>query len=512
MQQATSRHSLATWQYVLALIATSALLRLPQLLSRNLLLEGDECILGLMGLHVARGHEFPIFFYGQTYGLSIVEAPAAAVSFLIGGIGPVQLKLAMLAIWIAGTCWYFLAFARPMGHARSFWIALLLASVPAWGATSMKAWSGYLTAYAVTGLCGYVIARNDNRRAGPWGFTGVLTSVVYFAHPLWLPGLLPIVVFFLWSSRKGRFWATYLGGILVAAAPVLMAKAIWFAGAVPAWVGPTAGNPHLVASLPAVAKQISVALTGSYYFGNAVPLGPMTTTVAWIWLAVLVAVVPVQVARLLTRRYLLWSHLLFLSVLATVIANWLLLDSRDARYVLALHAPLVYLIGFELCDLVDRRVVTSRRVAAAIVLLLAVQVSSMTEFSRYSYMWWTNTADTPREGKTLQKVIGALRSRGVTHAFTINALLQWQITFYSGESVVARWKTMRERYPPYVTEVDRALANGEPVAIVGYTAYANDIERIVPDPQTIVDVDGKYLVYFGAHEDVLRKGEFELPR
>ena len=501
-----------TWQYLLALMAVSALLRLPQLLSGNLLLEGDECILGLMGLHVARGHDFPIFFYGQTYGLSIVEAPAAALSFLLAGVGPVQLKVAMLAVWIAGTCFYFLAFARSLGYARSFWIALLLASMPAWGATSMKAWSGYLTAYAVTGLCLWVIARNGNHRAVPWGLAGALTGIIYLAHPLWLPGLLPIVGLFLWSSGKGRFWATYLAGVLVVAAPVAAAKAMWFAGTVPAWAGPTAGNPHLVASLPAVAKQIFVALTGSFYFGNAVPLGSITTAVAWIWLAVLVVVVPIQIARLLTRRYLWWSHALFVSVLATVFANWLLLDWRDARYVLALHAPLVYLAGFELFDLVDRRAVASRRIAAAVALLLALQIASMTEFSRYSYMWWSNTAASPSEDKTLRKVVGYLRSRGVTHAFAMNALLQWQITFYSGESVISRWKSMRERYQPYVTEVDRAFANGEPIAIVGYTGYTYGLDRIVPDPQAIVDVDGKYFVYFGPDEEVLRRAGFELPR
>jgi len=72
VQQASSRHSFATWQYLSALAAIGLILRLPQLLSPNLLLEGDECILGLMGLHVAQGREFPIFFYGQKYGLWIV--------------------------------------------------------------------------------------------------------------------------------------------------------------------------------------------------------------------------------------------------------------------------------------------------------------------------------------------------------------------------------------------------------------------------------------------------------
>src|SRR6185436_13808371 len=94
--------SAPTWLYLVALAIVTVISRLPQLLSRNLLLEGDECILGLMARHLAAGREFPLFFYGQRYGLAVVEAPAAALSFLLFGAGAVPLKIAMLAIWLAG--------------------------------------------------------------------------------------------------------------------------------------------------------------------------------------------------------------------------------------------------------------------------------------------------------------------------------------------------------------------------------------------------------------------------
>jgi hypothetical protein len=55
------------------------------------------------------------FFYGQRYGLAIIEAPAAALNFLIFGVGAAPLKLAMLAVWLAGIlrlCWRRQAAAR----------------------------------------------------------------------------------------------------------------------------------------------------------------------------------------------------------------------------------------------------------------------------------------------------------------------------------------------------------------------------------------------------------------
>src|SRR5262245_61278129 len=161
------------WSCAAVLSAAAVVARLPQLLSPNLLAEGDECLVGLMGLHVARGHDFPIFFYGQKYGLAIVEASAAAVSFAIFGAGPITIKAPMLAIWIAGLACCFRAFARVFGTARAFWIALLLVLAPAWAVTSMKAWSGYVTAFAATGLVIDLVTGGAQRRISTWLAAGV---------------------------------------------------------------------------------------------------------------------------------------------------------------------------------------------------------------------------------------------------------------------------------------------------------------------------------------------------
>jgi hypothetical protein len=296
------------------------------------------------------------------------------------------------------------------------------------------------------------------------------------------------------------------------ASAITALNVVWMADAVQTWIGPTAGNPHLLASLPRLLNQLYVNLTGSYYFGTPVHTGPVSEAVAYMWLVVLGATAALQVYRVVSRKPLLWSHLLFLSVISTLLANWILLDWRDARYVLAVNAPLVFLAGIELFDLADRYHLPFRRSVAAICVVLALQAVSMNEFAHYTYMWWTNSKDSPSEARTLRKVIDQMRSRGVTHAFAMNALLQWTITFYSRETVIARWKADVDRYPAYVKEIDRALDAGEPVAIVGYVGYTNGLEQKVPDPQRIIDVDGKYFVYFGVDRDLLWKTGFYLAR
>src|SRR3954466_11417937 len=96
------RVRLQTSIYAVALVVISVLSRLPQLRSPNLLVDGDECVLGLMAKHVAQLKEFPIFFYGQNYAFSPIEATAVAISFLPFGVGPVALKLAALGLFAAG--------------------------------------------------------------------------------------------------------------------------------------------------------------------------------------------------------------------------------------------------------------------------------------------------------------------------------------------------------------------------------------------------------------------------
>jgi hypothetical protein len=509
---AATGRSAPIWVYLIALAAVALLSRLPQLLSRNLLLEGDECILGLMGIHVAQGKEFPTFFYGQKYGLAIVETPAAAVSFLIFGAGPVSLKLAILAVWIVGIAFYFLSFSRVLGPARSFWVTLLLVLMPAWAAASMKAWSGYVTAFSATAVVLYLITHNGDRRSLPWVIAGGVTGIIYFSQPLWLPSLLPIVLYFLVTSRRLSLSLAYGSGIAAVAVAIAALRVVWLADAVQTWIGPTAGNPHLFASLPRLLNQLYVNLTGSYYFGTPVHTGPATETVAYAWLAVLGVAALLQIYRVVARKYLLWSHLLFLSVMSTLLANWVLLDWRDARYVLAVNVPLAFLAGVELFDLADRYQVPFRRCVAVICLALALEAVSMNEFARYAYMWWTNSRNSPSETRTLRKVIDHMRSRGVTHAFAMNALLQWPITFYSGETVIARWKADADRYPAYITKIDRALERGEPVAIVGYVGYTQGLERMVRNPEAIINVDGKYFVYFGADKDLLRTAGFHFSR
>jgi hypothetical protein len=488
--------------------------RLPQLQSPNLLVDGDESVLGLMAKHVAQGKEFPVFFYGQHYALETFEAGAAALAFALFGVGALTLKLAMLALWTIGVLFWFLALSSLVGTTSSFWISAALVLNPVWAAWSMKAGGGYITSFTATAVLLWLLTRDrEKETVTRWLIAGALTSVIYLAQPLWLPGVLPILLMVL-ASRRRRWWGVgYLG---VAAAAILLVK-LTTGTETEAWGGPVLGNPDLAGSLARVARQVYVYLTGSYYLSWPLdPPGPITNALALVWYGVLPAAVLIQLYRLFTKQYCLPSHLLFVSVCSTLFAEWALLGARDARYLLPLGALLVTLAGIELVDLVDRRLLPKKAAVVLTFAMLLLGSLSMREFSEFNYLW-KNPPNRWTEARRLQQVFGYLKVSDVSRVFSMNGMLDSQLVFYSDEKVISRWTNPRARYPAYVKAVDRALADGEKIAVVGYThasgapgcwdipICSGGLEGMVANPESIFTVDGKYFVYVGADRELLKK-------
>jgi hypothetical protein len=499
--------------YILALASICLLSRLPQLRSPNLLADGDECVLGLMAKHVLQGKEFPIFFYGQHYAFSPVETVVSALTFLVAGVGAVPLKVAGLSLWTVGVVFLFLALSRVLSAARSFWIAVVLVLNPAWAVWSMRMGGGYLTAFAASSvLVWLILGDRDRETMWRWLAAGGLTAVIYLAQPLWLPGLLPIVGVVLVSRRRPSWALAYLS---VAGALTLLVKFGTVTPDLP-WNGPTMGNPALLASLPDVARQIYLALTGSYYLYWAIdPPGPATIAMALIWCGAIAATVLVQLYRLFLRRHSSLSALLCVSVAATLAAEWVLLAVRDARYLLPLTGLLVPLAAIELLDLADRRLVPKQALFAITAVMVVLGAVSASEFRAFNFLW-TNPPQRWSEAKRLQQVFNYLHVKDVRRVFSKNGMLDPQLTFYSNERVLSRSDPLG-KYPPYVKEVDRALAGGETVAVVGYTNQSGapgcwdvpictgGIDHLVPNPESIFVVDDKYFVYVGANRELLTR-------
>jgi hypothetical protein len=441
----------------LALIATCVISRLPQLLSPNLLVDGDEATLGLMARHLAHARELPVFFWGQRYGLSTIEAGLGAVAFVVAGTGAVQLKVAMLALWTAGVVFLFLAQVGVIGLNRSLWITALIVLGPGWAVWSMKARGGYLTAFAATAMLIWLLAGRQRLTTRNWVAAGVLIALAYVAQPLWVPGAIPFVLVALLSPRSWRSVGAFAAG----AAGVLLLAAVAAASTTGDWNGtPIFGNEHPLHSISEIAQQIYVTMTGAYYLWfTRTPPGTATVALALFWSATLPALLVIQLYRVATRRFASWSHVLFASLCATLLFEFITLGARDARYMLPLLAPLVMLAGFEWTDLIAPHRGPLRATAALTAILLVAGAVSVAEFRRFSFLW-TNGAASMSESARLKAVASYLKAKDISHVYAMNGLLESELTFYTDEQVIARWTDPLDRHPAYPREVDRALAHG----------------------------------------------------
>lgn len=102
-------------------------------------------------------------------------------------------------------------------------------------------------------------------------------------------------------------------------------------------------------------------------------------------------------------------------------------------------------------------------ITAAVLLLGAAPPS---EFRSFSFLW-SNPEKRSTETARLRRAVSLLEANGARHVFSMNGLLQWQLMLYRDEAVLARGTEGMDRYPAYLIAVDRALAQGEPVAVVG---------------------------------------------
>ncbi|MFH1539691.1 MAG: hypothetical protein ABIH66_12105, partial [bacterium] len=133
-----------TWHLVLILVAVSLGPRVYLLLTTERTPDADECIVGLMALHVSRGERPPVFFYGQHYGGGhVIEALAAVPWFVREGPSAVAVQAVPVVFSVALALLVFFWMGRAMGQGVGFVCALALSFSTPFLKSSFKA-DGYI--------------------------------------------------------------------------------------------------------------------------------------------------------------------------------------------------------------------------------------------------------------------------------------------------------------------------------------------------------------------------------
>ncbi|MEV4812953.1 hypothetical protein [Micromonospora avicenniae] len=189
----------------------------------------DEATMGLAALHIARGQDFPVWFYGQSY-MGTLEAYLAAPVLAVTGPSVFGLRLVTVALY---ALFVLLAWRLTLRLTGDRWFALLLVVLLAFGSdrivkNQLIAGGGYpemnpagvalalLTYDLCTGRPGHRLLR--------WTAWGLLAGLMLWVDPLVLPYVVgpgAVLVAFRWRELRGRAGAVLGIAVLVGAAPLL---------------------------------------------------------------------------------------------------------------------------------------------------------------------------------------------------------------------------------------------------------------------------------------------------
>ncbi len=472
--------------------------RLPQLLSPELLLDGDECVTGLMAKHFIEGKEIPIFFHGQAYGFAFIETALVSLFYLLFGMNDLSVKLPMLLMWTTGILFFYKTLTEI--NTKNKWLPLLVTLVfifaPSWALWSMKARGGYLTSFFFSSLLMWIIFRKKGIKSKlTYFFIGLILVIIYQSQPLWLPGLLPIIIYKLYAQLNRN-------KILSLAAGLIPLSCIFL------WLKMHAANHwkpkvfdlslhtliHNLRDLPVLLFDHFKGWYFLYYIYKA----PLTCNIFSCLTIALIAVLVI-----LAIKYSIKSpgeHSLFiisvLSILFTI-GYCLFLTEHAPRYLI----PITGFILFSLFILLDKSLLSA---SASLRLnnllcgtLILISIPAIISFKDYTFY--------PARKTEVLASVDYLQKHDIKYCFSNDGLLQWQIMFYSGEKILCRESDTEDRYPEYVQAVNNAfIHNRQQVALIDNTA---DLKSISPDKA--VNVISHFYIVLQPEEQVLKDMEFK---
>jgi hypothetical protein len=443
--------------------------RLPQLMSPNLFLDSDECIMGLMTRHFSEGKGIPWFFMGQAYGLSIVEVLFIRLFWAFFGVSDMTMKVSMLLLWTCGIAFFYKTLCL-IGYRNNRWAPFLMTILfiffPAWAFWSMKARGGYLTSFTLSSIVTWMVFNKKiNAPSYVPLLTGFLIGVIFQSQPLWLAGLIPVVCFTYYQLKRRRSIFILSAGVVTTMAIFHFLKADLHI----IWQPPQFSFSHFnFDSFMTLSRQAYQNFAGCYnYLIICQPTVITKITAIFQTGFFFVALITCSFYLLEGRKIDTLFGIFSLSALCTFGALFFL-SVMAPRYVLPLSGYVALILYMLIINLKWTRVVNG-------ILFIAIFMGAVSMWSFRNHKFELATR------QELLALIDKLCSRNIFHVFTNCGQLQWQIAFYSNERIKVRSFGENDRYPAYVEAVDKALNSGEvKVALAGFCDP--DQASVIPIP------------------------------
>jgi 4-amino-4-deoxy-L-arabinose transferase-like glycosyltransferase len=450
--------------------AAGIALRVWALLLPQGAVDADEAVVGLQTRGILHG-VFPVFFPGQGYG-GTQEAFLAAPLVAVFGLGPIPLRLVVIALWAASALLVWRIGRHVLDERRAVLAAVLFWVWPAYFDWKSTRAHGFYGAELFLGLATLLLvirlAERVTRR--DLVLLGLSLGCGLWASPQVAIVALPALGWLVWRRRAVvRGWPYVLAAALLGGLPWLLGNVRhdWYSLHPGRNEGSWTAHLHnlVVSTLP---EALGLRLPWSFeWLGGAI--------VGYLVYAALAA----GFVWLLARHRRRLSLFLLICVLLPVFYfvspyTWLQSEPRYLTLVLPVFAVLI-----------AAGLTTPVRATAALAVALALTVSGLVELDRHDVVAFrTEGTAVP---SSIDPVLSTLRAHGLHYAFA-SYWIAWRITFESDTKLIG-----------------------------AKAAYANPIARggrVYPgDPHDDLGIDPTYYLEAEKHRDVahvfVRGGDVE---
>jgi len=416
--------------------------------------------------------KFPVYFYGQNYGLSFLEAGLISLGIIFFNTSMLAVKIPMLLLWGASVVFIALSFNHLLKQKNLLallFVALLILS-PTWLIWSMKARGGYLTSFFLASLTLFLLIKNAGKiKPWLWLLTGAFLVIIYEAQPLWLPGILPVVLYFFFTSNYTlpnylKSAGMLAGGVAV---PFLLFRMIKSSMYV-AWNTPQPNimerlfDVNVIKKLPSLLVE---SLGGNYFLSTVYE--PGNYFFSKFFLLLFFACAGLVVYRLIKSRKAGFSSVLLLSSLFSLSGFAV---KSEPRYLLPFFGFALFMMvaAFSENENATLKKVFVYCFAAAIL----TGIYGMSNLRNYSFVNMSlDKVDKTivNDTKVMEKLIQLFKRENIKYVYTTNEFLQYQLNYMTRNELLVVGRKDRCRIPANVPAImDAYEKHPEQFAIIGY--------------------------------------------
>lgn len=480
IQKRKGFHFFIMW---LLFFGLAILFRLPHLLSKASFFDGDEAIVGIMASDLLAGRTFPIYFYGQSYGLAMFEVWSSAFWIALLGKGVWALRLAGLTLFALGTTFLFKGLVhRGRGKWFAFIVAIGILSFPTWIMWGMLVRGGYVTSFLAVCLLFYFLSK-ERISFTIAIFLGLLLAVSFEAHSLLLIPVLPLLLRD-WISKKFA-WSKLAVGAVGAVAFIGLFRILDWNKIV--WNRPTlffeAKNfPGKWNEL----KENLLNIYGDFYsYSMNFEIPEWWKVLLTISLVILGAIVLTIFIRSDKKNKLFW--LLWLGASVVVVLLSFTLFGYNPRYYVSLFTAVFFLFIFYSKEVSDSKLLKWMGIVSVCIFLAGLGSGSKIKREYYdTNVHCMNSMETWHDSVVNEKLKAV---------YLNESLLQWQWNYMYGDEIPAAPFWIEERTNRFIDAVqqisDEDLSH---VGMIGYWGHFNGLDSLEGYNDTRYHIEKKYYV------------------